>query len=102
MTGRTRHRRPVWIVEPDPVPWTPRSTKSVIHGRLVRSLATNRNLTAVGNAVPLIAPTPVALGLLTWRGSTWQARAEGKQTILKGEQVKIIGRNNITWIVQKT
>ena len=34
-------------------------------------------------------------------GSSWQARAEGDQTILKGEQVKIIGRDNITWIVQK-
>ncbi len=28
--------------EPVPVTWTPRSTKSVIHGRSVRSLATNR------------------------------------------------------------
>ena len=28
--------------EPDPVQWTPRSTMSVIHGRTVRSLATNR------------------------------------------------------------
>ena len=44
--------------EPDPVWWTPRSTKSVIHGRPVRSLATNRNRPAVGNAVPLIATTP--------------------------------------------
>ena len=26
----------------DPVPWTPRSAMSVIHGRPVRSLATNR------------------------------------------------------------
>ena len=34
-------------------------------------------------------------------GSSWQARVEGDQTILKGEQVKIIGRDNITWIVQK-
>ena len=32
----------VWF-ELDPVSWTPRSTKSVIHGRPVRSLATNRN-----------------------------------------------------------
>jgi hypothetical protein len=28
--------------EPDPVKWTPRSTMSVIHGRPVRSLATNQ------------------------------------------------------------
>jgi hypothetical protein len=30
------------LVEPDPIQWTPRSTMSVIHGRPVRSLATNR------------------------------------------------------------
>ena len=47
--------------EPDPVTWTPRSTKSVIHGRLVRSLATNRNRPAVGNAAPLIAMASAAL-----------------------------------------
>ena len=29
-------------VEPVPEAWTPRSTMSVIHGRPVRSLATNR------------------------------------------------------------
>jgi hypothetical protein len=42
-----RHRRFVaeYLVdlnEPVPVQWTPRSTMSVIHGRPVRSLATNR------------------------------------------------------------
>ena len=35
-------------------------------------------------------------GRVEHSGSTWQARAEGNQTILKGEQVKIIGRDNIT------
>ena len=29
-------------IEPVPIAWTPRSAKSVIHGRPVRSLATNR------------------------------------------------------------
>jgi|TARA_B110000240_G_scaffold51164_1_gene58533 membrane protein implicated in regulation of membrane protease activity len=42
-----------------------------------------------------------AFGRVEHSGSSWQARAEGDQTILKGEQVKIIGRDNITWIVQK-
>ena len=55
--------RPEQLNEPDPVWWTPRSTKSVIHGRPVRSLATNRNRPAVGNAVPLIATTPGWLGM---------------------------------------
>jgi len=41
------------------------------------------------------------LGRVEHSGSSWQARAEGDQTILKGEQVKITGRDNITWIVQK-
>ena len=49
--------------EPDPVWWTPRSTKSVIHGRPVRSLATNRNRPSVGNAVPLIATMAWLLSL---------------------------------------
>ena len=40
-------------------------------------------------------------GRVAHSGSSWQACAEGDQTILKGEQVKIIGRDNITWIVQK-
>ena len=40
-------------------------------------------------------------GRVEHSGSSWQACAEGDQTILKGEQVKIIGRDNITWIVQK-
>ena len=56
-------------LEPDPVTWTPRSTKSVIHGRTVRSLATNRNRPAVGNAVPSFATTPVAFGLLPQHAS---------------------------------
>jgi len=49
--------------EPAPVMWTPRSARSVIHGRLVRSLATNRNRPAVGNAVLLIATTSATLNL---------------------------------------
>jgi DNA-binding transcriptional regulator YhcF (GntR family) len=60
---------PLGLPEPDPVTWTPRSTKSVIHGRLVRSLATNRNRPAVGNAVPPFATTLMALGVLTQRAS---------------------------------
>jgi len=30
------------LFEPDPIQWTPRSAMSVIHGRPVRALATNR------------------------------------------------------------
>ena len=56
----------------------------------------------IGSFVELVVDIePGELGRIEHSGSSWQARAEGDQTILKGEQVKITGRDNITWIVQK-
>ena len=56
----------------------------------------------MGSIVELVADINSGeFGRVEHSGSSWQARAEGDQTILKGEQVKIIGRDNITWIVQK-
>jgi len=56
----------------------------------------------MGSIVELVADINSGeFGRVEHSGSSWQARAEGDQTILKGEQVKIIGRENITWIVQK-
>ena len=56
----------------------------------------------IGSIVEIVVDIePGELGRVEHGGSSWQARAEGEQTILKGEQVKIIGRDNITWIVQK-
>ena len=56
----------------------------------------------MGSIVEIVADINSGeLGRVEHSGSSWQARAEGDQTILKGEQVKIIGRDNITWIVQK-
>ena len=56
----------------------------------------------MGSIVELVVDiNPGEFGRVEHSGSTWQACAEGDQTILKGEQVKIIGRDNITWIVQK-
>jgi len=56
----------------------------------------------IGSIVELVVDIePGELGRVEHGGSSWQARAEGEQTILKGEQVKITGRDNITWIVQK-
>lgn len=56
----------------------------------------------IGSIVELVADINSGeFGRVEHSGSSWQARAEGDQTILKGEQVKIIGRDNITWIVQK-
>ena len=56
----------------------------------------------IGSIVELVVDIePGELGRIEHSGSSWQARAEGEQAILAGEQVKIIGRDNITWIVQK-
>ena len=56
----------------------------------------------MGSIVELVADINSGeFGRVEHSGSSWQARAEGDQIILKGEQVKIIGRDNITWIVQK-
>jgi hypothetical protein len=56
----------------------------------------------IGSIVELVADINSGeFGRVEHSGSSWQARAEGDQTILKGEQVKIIGRDNITWIVKK-
>ena len=56
----------------------------------------------MGSIVEIVADINSGeFGRIEHSGSTWQACAEGDQTILKGEQVKIIGRDNITWIVQK-
>ena len=56
----------------------------------------------MGSIVELVADINSGeFGRVEHSGSSWQARAEGDQTILKGEQVKIIGRDNITWMVKK-
>ena len=40
-------------------------------------------------------------GRILHSDSTWKAKSNGVEEILKGEQVKIVGRDNITWIVEK-
>ena len=74
--------------------------------RFVPSVTRKENIDedeeVIGSIVVLVADINSGeFGRVEHSGSTWQARAEGDQTILKGEQVKIIGRDNITWIVQK-
>ena len=74
--------------------------------RFVPSVTRKENIDedeeVIGSIVELVADINSGeFGRVEHSGSTWQARAEGDQTILKGEQVKIIGRENITWIVQK-
>ena len=56
----------------------------------------------IGSIVEVVADIKSGeFGRVEQSGSSWQARAVGDQTILKGEQVKIIGRDNITWVVKK-
>jgi len=74
--------------------------------RFVPSVTRKENIDedeeVIGSIVELVADINSGeFGRVEHSGSSWQARAEGDQTILKGEQVKIIGRDNITWIVQK-
>ncbi len=74
--------------------------------RFVPSVTRKENIDedeeVMGSIVEIVADiTSGEFGRVEHSGSSWQARAEGDQTILKGEQVKIIGRDNITWIVQK-
>jgi len=74
--------------------------------RFVPSVTRKENIDedeeVIGSIVELVADINSGeFGRVEHSGSTWQARVEGDQTILKGEQVKIIGRDNITWIVQK-
>jgi len=74
--------------------------------RFVPSVTRKENIDedeeVIGSIVELVADINSGeFGRVEHSGSTWQARAEGDQTILKGEQVKIIGRDNISWIVQK-
>ncbi len=74
--------------------------------RFVPSVTRKENIDedeeVIGSIVELVADINSGeFGRVEHSGSSWQARAEGDQAILKGEQVKIIGRDNITWIVQK-
>ena len=74
--------------------------------RFVPSVTRKENIDedeeVIGSIVGLVEDiNSGTFGRVEHGGSSWQARAEGDQTILKGEQVKIIGRDNITWIVQK-
>ena len=74
--------------------------------RFVPSVTRKENIDedeeVIGSIVELVADINSGdFGRVEHSGSSWQDLAEGDQTILKGEQVKIIGRDNITWIVQK-
>ena len=62
----------------------------------------NEDEEVIGKTVKIISDiNSDKFGRIEHSGSSWKARSEGGQTILKGEQAKIVGRENITWIVKK-
>jgi membrane protein implicated in regulation of membrane protease activity len=68
----------------------------------IRKVSINEDDQAVGVEVEVIEDIlPGKLGRIEYSESTWQAKVEGEIAILKGQKAKIIGRDNITWIVQK-
>jgi inner membrane protein len=62
----------------------------------------NEDRQALGSEVEVIEDILVGqLGRIKYSESTWQAKALDQIPILSGEKATIIGRDNITWIVQK-
>lgn len=62
----------------------------------------NEDRQAIGSEVEVVEDILNGqLGRIRHSESTWQAKADEGITILKGEKATIIGRDNITWIVQK-
>lgn len=56
----------------------------------------------IGSVVKVIEDILVGeIGRIEYNQSSWQARIKGGRIILKGEQATIIGRENITWVVEK-
>lgn len=55
-----------------------------------------------GHIVEVIKTIPQdGVGRVSHSDSSWKAVSQHEVIILKGEQAKIVGRDNITWIVEK-
>jgi membrane protein implicated in regulation of membrane protease activity len=56
----------------------------------------------MGQIVEVVESIPVqGVGRVKHSDSTWKARSNSQQEISVGEKCKIIGRENITWLVEK-
>ncbi len=57
---------------------------------------------AIGTTVEVVEDIASGgLGRVKYSESTWNAKSDSTSTILKGDHVEIIGRDNITWIVKE-
>jgi membrane protein implicated in regulation of membrane protease activity len=62
----------------------------------------NEDRNAIGNIVDVVEDIiPGRIGRINYSESSWNAKVEGEESILKGEKATITGRDNITWIVKK-
>ena len=62
----------------------------------------NEDDEVMGQVVEVIETIPAGgIGRVQHSASSWQAKCECNEEVLQSEKVKIIGRDNITWIVKK-
>ena len=62
----------------------------------------NEDDNVIGQVAMVVETIPAGeMGRVKHSDSTWQAKSNSSEEILKGDQVKIIGRDNITWLVGK-
>jgi membrane protein implicated in regulation of membrane protease activity len=61
----------------------------------------NEDSEVIGQTVEVVETIPsLGLGRISHSGSTWKAKSNNEIEIIKSTKVKIIGRDNITWIVE--
>jgi len=62
----------------------------------------NEDQEVIGQIVEVVESISInGTGRIEHSGSSWQARCKTEEEILKNQKVKIVGRDNITWIVEK-
>lgn len=62
----------------------------------------NEDEVVIGTIVEVVEDILIGQrGRVIHSDSSWPAKSNSEENILKGEKVKIVGRENITWIVQK-